>query len=349
MDVTPAPVAPVDTVGAFMGTPRVLRAGAPGGPLAGTTIGVKDVFDIAGLVTGAGTPAFAAGRPPAERDATAVTRLIVAGTTVVGKTVTDELTWSLAGVNVHYGAPRNVAAPGRRAGGSSSGSAAAVAAGLVDLGLGTDCGGSIRVPASQCGIVGWRPTHGAVPTDGVFPLAPSFDTVALLARDPHRLQLGAAALLDPGRGTAPADGHLVGIGEVWAGASDAVRAGLTALVPSGAPPLGLDLARAADAFRTCQAWEVWRGHGRWFETTHPDLAPEIAARFQYRVARDRRRRRPGEGDRRRGRRTGSTRPPRAGTSSCTPPRPGPRRRSSSRMRRPRRGVPGRSSSRAWPA
>src|SRR5690242_5620792 len=149
MDVLPT--APVDSVGAFMGAPRVLRTGAPEGPLAGTTMGVKDTLDVAGVVTGAGSPAFAAGRPPAERDATAV-----------GKTVCDELAWSLSGVNVHYGAPRNVAAPGRRAGGSSSGSAAAVAAGLVDLGVATDTGGSIRVPSSQCGIVGWRPTHGAV-------------------------------------------------------------------------------------------------------------------------------------------------------------------------------------------
>ncbi|HXY94546.1 MAG TPA: amidase family protein [Acidimicrobiia bacterium] len=279
--MTPSPVVPVDTVGAFMGAPQVLRGGAPDGPLAGTTIGVKDVFDFAGLVMGAGSPAFAADRPPAEHDAPAVESVVAAGTTVVGKTVCDELTWSLSGVNAHYGAPLNVAAPGRRAGGSSSGSAAAVAAGLVDLGLGTDCGGSIRVPSSQCGIFGWRPTHGAVPVDGVFPLAPSFDTVGLLARDPGLLRLGASALLDPGRGTAPVRGQLVGLGEAWGDTTDDVRAGLRALVPSGAPDLGVNLARAAGAFRTCQAFEVWRGHGHWFETTHPDLAPETAAHFEY--------------------------------------------------------------------
>src|SRR6478609_1301867 len=111
--------------------------------------------------------------------------------------ITDELAFSLSGTNVHYGTPRNVNAPGRVPGGSSAGSAAAVAAGLADLALGTDTGGSVRIPASYCGIYGWRPTHGAVPIDGVVELAPSFDVVGLFAPNPAMLAHGADALLGP--------------------------------------------------------------------------------------------------------------------------------------------------------
>ena len=102
---------------------------------------------------------------------------------MVGKTQTDELAYSLNGENVHYGTPTNPRAPGRIPGGSSSGSAAAVAGGLVDFALGTDCGGSVRLPASYCGIYGIRTTHGLVPVDGVVDLAASFDTVGWFARD----------------------------------------------------------------------------------------------------------------------------------------------------------------------
>jgi amidase len=272
---------PVDTVGAFVGAPRVLRSGHATGPLAGTTMGVKDLFDIEGLITRAGTPAYAATHEPATRDALAVTRLVDAGVTVVGKTVSDELAWSLAGVNVHDGAPRNVAAPGRRTGGSSSGSAAAVTAELVDLGLGTDTGGSIRVPASQCGILGWRPTHGAVPVEGVVPLAPSFDTVGLLARDVRLLALGMDALLGEAAVTTGVSGRMLGATEAWVLVGEHARAGLRALTEDATPsPIGIDLEAAAGAFRTLQGREAWQSHGQWFATTHPDLAPDIAARFR---------------------------------------------------------------------
>ena len=180
-----APLVPHDSIGAFMGAPAMLAAGADDGALAGTSLAVKDVFDVVGTVTGAGNPDFAAGRGAASSNAVAVQQLVDAGASVVGKTITDELAYSLAGTNVHYGTPTNVNAPGHAPGGSSAGSAAAVAAGLVDLAIGTDTGGSIRVPASYCGIYGWRPTHGAVSVDGVVPLAPGYDTVGLFARDPR--------------------------------------------------------------------------------------------------------------------------------------------------------------------
>ena len=152
---------------------------------------------MTGTVTGAGNPTFAAEHAAATRNATAVERLLDAGASVIGKTITDELSYSLSGTNVHYGMPRNVNAPGRVPGGSSAGSAAAVAAGLADLALGIDTGGSVRIPASYCGIYGWRPTYAAVPIDGVVALSPSFDVVGLFAANADLLVHGADALLEP--------------------------------------------------------------------------------------------------------------------------------------------------------
>ena len=152
---------------------------------------------MVGTVTGAGNPTFAAGRARRRQRDPRSCRLARAGASVIGKTITDELAFSLSGTNMHYGMPRNVNAPGRVPGGSSAGSAAAIAAGLADLALGTDTGGSVRIPASYCGIYGWRPTHGAVPSDGVVPLAPSFDVVGLFATNADLLLHGADALLSP--------------------------------------------------------------------------------------------------------------------------------------------------------
>lgn len=279
---------PTDTVGAFVGRPAVLAAGAPAGPLAGRSLAVKDLVDVAGTVTGAGNPDFAAGRAPAERHAPVVERLVAAGATVVGKTVTDELAYSLSGTNVHHGTPVNVAAPGRVPGGSSAGSAAAVAAGLVDLAVATDTGGSIRVPASYCGLVGWRPTHGAVPLAGVVPLAPSYDTVGLLARDPAMLAAGAAVLLDdPGDGAAAVAGLWL-VDEALAVVEPAVAAVVARAagelahalgVPLRTGPLGVDLDAGREAFRVLQAREAWAAHGHWITATRPALGPGIGARF----------------------------------------------------------------------
>jgi len=282
---------PVDRVGAFLGAPALLATGAPDGPLAGVRLAVKDVIDVAGQVTGAGNPAFAAGRAPATVHAASVQRLLDAGASVVGKTVLDELAYSLDGRNLHHGTPVNVAAPGHLAGGSSSGSAAAVAAGEADLGLATDTGGSIRVPASYCGLFGWRPTHGSVDVTGVVPLAPSFDTVGLLARDPHRLRLGVRALLGGSPGAAESARSAWSVRLVlWAEAFDAVdrpvRRGvvgaLTHLTETTAPAgveVGLDLGEAADAFRVLQGREAWEAHGDWILAVMPDFAPDIAGRF----------------------------------------------------------------------
>ena len=130
------------------------------GPLAGLRFAVKDLIDVAGHRTGCGNPTWLATHPPATVHAVCVEQLLAAGAHCAGKTVTDEVAFSLLGQNHFYGTPLNPAAPDRVPGGSSSGSASAVACGLVDFALGTDTGGSVRVPASNCGVWGWRPTHG---------------------------------------------------------------------------------------------------------------------------------------------------------------------------------------------
>ncbi|WP_282602895.1 amidase [Paracoccus sp. PARArs4] len=185
-----------DPYRAFMPYPPVPVPNAPGGPLAGLTLAVKDIFDVAGYRTGCGCPTRLAASPVAEATAPAVQRLLDAGARFVGKTHTDELAWSMYGMNAHFGTPVNPAAPDRIPGGSSSGSAAAVAGGLADIAIGSDTGGSVRAPASFCGIWGLRPTHGRVSLEGAMALAPSFDTCGVFARDGGTLARAVDALMD---------------------------------------------------------------------------------------------------------------------------------------------------------
>ena len=165
------------------------------GPLAGLSFAVKDLIDVADRLTGCGNPTWRDTHPPAAVHAVCVEQLLAAGAHAVGKTVTDELAFSLIGENHFYGTPLNAAAPNRVPGGSSSGSASAVACGLADFALGTDTGGSVRVPASNCGIWGLRTSHGFVSVAGVMPFAPTFDTVGILARSAEVLRRAAEVLL----------------------------------------------------------------------------------------------------------------------------------------------------------
>lgn len=260
------------------------------GPLAHVRLAVKDLFAVAGQRVGAGNPAWLAEARPESAHADAVRRLLGAGAELTGIAQTDELAFSLAGTNPHYGTPANPAAPGRITGGSSSGPAAAVARGWADLGLATDTAGSIRVPASYCGLYGWRPTHGATPDGGLLALAPSFDTAGLLAHDPVLLRTAAEALLTPGDTTAPitrcmVDEELVSLAAPEVRAS--FEAACRALTLRTALPLAPARTGAAEhleewfaAFRTVQAAEAWEQHGAWI-TRHPGaLAPDVAARFE---------------------------------------------------------------------
>src|SRR5215471_11142282 len=184
-----------DRLGAFCRETHVEIEGTSHGPLHGLKFAVKDIYDVAGHRTGFGSPDWLRTHEPAARTASVIQRLLDAGADLAGKTHTDELTWSLTGENAHYGAPGNVNAPGRITGGSSSGSASAVAAGVVDFALGSDTGGSVRLPASFSGILGIRPTHVRISLDGVCPLAPSFDTCGWFARDADILQRVGRTLL----------------------------------------------------------------------------------------------------------------------------------------------------------
>ncbi|MFQ5924120.1 MAG: amidase family protein, partial [Anaerolineales bacterium] len=186
-----------DHLGAFCKHAELTLPGAPGGPLAELTFAAKDLFDIAGFVTGAGNPDWLRTHKPATITAPAVQAVVDAGATLVGKTHMDELAFSINGENAHYGTPVNPRAPGRIPGGSSSGSASVVAGEVVDFALGSDTGGSVRIPASYCGTYGFRPTHGRISLTGVVPLAPSFDTVGWFAGKASVLErVGRVLLVD---------------------------------------------------------------------------------------------------------------------------------------------------------
>ncbi|HEU0065753.1 MAG TPA: amidase family protein, partial [Sphingomonas sp.] len=160
---------------------RAIAEGRDPGPLAGVPYGVKDLFDVAGLPTSAGSTLYA-DAPPAVRDAQAVERLRAAGAVLVATLNMDEFAYGFATINARHGTTRNPHDESRIAGGSSGGSAAIVAAGLLPFSLGSDTNGSIRVPCALTGLYGLKPTHGALPMDGVFPFAESFDDIGPMAR-----------------------------------------------------------------------------------------------------------------------------------------------------------------------
>ena len=277
-----------DPYNAFCRHTHVALGGAPDGPLHGLTMAVKDVFDIAGHRTGNGNPVWLESHTPAARTASAVQRLLAAGASMVGKTHTDEMAYSLNGENVHYGTPTNPNAPGRIPGGSSSGSAVAVAGGLVDFALGTDCGGSVRLPASYCGIYGIRTTHGLIPADGVVDLAASFDTVGWFARDPVTMSRVGDVLLPGGPGFAPK--RLLIAEDAFAFAGEEITAAMAAAVERLKAAFADhrqvrvytgDPAAWSGIFRILQGDEIRRRHGAWIDAHNPSFGPGIAERFRW--------------------------------------------------------------------
>lgn len=276
-----------DPVGAFCAHGHVDRKGAADGPLAGLRFGVKDLFDVSGLPTGAGSPDWLATHGVPTADAEVVARLLAAGAHLVGKTNTDEMAWSLAGQNAHYGTPINSAAPDRIPGGSSSGSAAATAAGLVDFAIGSDTGGSVRLPASFCGLYGIRPTWGRISIAGAVPLAPSYDTVGWFARDPTLFAriggvlLGEAPAMPPLRRVLVATDlfDLTGDAVGQALADGVARMGALVGTPEDVVVAGGALADWREAFRLIQSAEAWAAHGAWITRTRPSFGPGVGDRF----------------------------------------------------------------------
>ena len=285
----PLPFDIQDTAGAWVPHGRFALAGAPAGPLAGLTFAAKDVFDIAGHATGAGNPVWLATHAPAERHSPLVARLLGAGATLQGKVISDELAYSIHGHNLHYGMPLNAAAPDRIPGGSSSGSVAAVAARLVDFALGTDTGGSTRVPASYCGVWGLRTTHDLLSREGLVPLHPSFDTATWFAHQPRTFARVADALLpastfSPRRvllaqqAVAEADTDFAPLLVRVATALQA-RVGST-VEPVDVTPAGASLEDWRRDYVTWGAHEAWQVHGDWIGTHAPGFEDAIAGRWQ---------------------------------------------------------------------
>ena len=272
--------------------PHDLAAAIPGarrGPLAGLAAAVKDAFDIAGERTGAGSPEWLACAAAAATTATTVQKLLDAGATIVGKTVCDEFLYSITGTNAHYGTPVNPRAPDRLPGGSSSGSASATAAGACDFALGTDTGGSVRVPAALCGVFGMRPSHGRVDCGGVVPMAPSFDSVGWFAPSAGILRGVGGVLLGEGR-VAAGVARVAVATDLLALADPAVRAAVERLVSrlggEGRKPEEVVVAEGAiaewsECFRVIQGFETWQTFGEWITTHAPRLGPGIAERMQY--------------------------------------------------------------------
>lgn len=284
----------ISPLNAFLDLPSVNLVSGDG-PLSGETLAVKDIFDVAGLPTDCGNPQKAESLV-AEKTAPAVQKLLDAGAKFIGKTQTDELAFSLMGQNAHYPHPVNPAAPDRVTGGSSSGSASAVAGGLAAIATGTDTGGSIRAPASFCGLIGLRTSHGRISLEGTMPLAPSLDTFGWFARDIELYEKVGNVLLGPDSHDfglkrplfIPLLEHLL-VGE----AEDAAYRQMYKVV---AEHLGhARSARQSTAsmddlylcFRQIQGFEAWAAHGAWLSAKDRGLGRAVKERFDYAAGIDR--------------------------------------------------------------
>ena len=278
--------ADADPIWRLRGTPLV--TGAPDGPLTGLTVAVKDLFAVAGYRRGAGVPRWLIEAPTEPAHAAAVQRLLDSGADVAGIAQTDQLAYSLAGQNAAYGTPPNPAVPNGLPGGSSSGPASAVSLGQADVGLGTDTGGSIRVPASYQGLFGLRPTHGAVSADGLIPLAPRFDTVGWLTRSAEVLHRIGEVLLAPAkprpitRLLLAADLLALADPEVAEAVERAARELARAAhleVEVTDEVTGGEIDSWLSTFRTLQLAEAERSHGSWVRAHAGALGSDVAQRF----------------------------------------------------------------------
>ena len=273
-----------DSTEAFLPGPRCNVPGAAGGPLARLTFAVKDLIDVAGFPTAGGSPDWPRHAATPTRHAGAVKALLDAGATVVGKTVTDEVSLGILGENAHDGTPLNPAAPGHVPGGSSSGSASAVAAGACDFALGTDSGGSVRVPASFCGLYGIRPTLGRVDFSGITVQSPSSDTCGWFARDAATFARVGEILLNTTIPTRRPTRLLVAT-DAWGFADDDVQQALAPMLDRLAALIGHredvilappGLSTWQRAQRVLQSSESWKTFEPWLDTCNPRLAFSVA-------------------------------------------------------------------------
>src|SRR6478735_4922313 len=273
-----------DDIGAFVPGPRVRVEGRSGGPLAGLTFAAKDLFDVAGVPTGGGNHDWPKGRPVPTKHAWAVQTLLDAGASLIGKTITDEVSLGILGENAFDGTPVNVRAPGRVPGGSSSGSAAAVAAGICDTALGTDTGGSVRVPASFCGLYGIRPTHGRIDTTGMLPQAPTSDTTGWFARDAATFAKVSSVMLDEQVPSGLPTSLVIAV-DTFGFADPGLAQALHPLVTRLAALIGHSredimapqgLSVWARAQRSLQPVEAWNTFKPWLDERNPRFAFSVA-------------------------------------------------------------------------
>lgn len=268
------------------------------GVLDNLTFAVKDSIDVKGHKTGCGNPEWRKSHPKVAANAICVDLLLANGATCIGKTICDEITFSLDGENFHYGTPLNPKAPERVPGGSSSGSASAVACGLVDFALGTDCGGSIRVPASNCGIFGMRPSTGLISTAGVMSLAPSFDTVGVLANSFEILEKVISILASLEAPLMPEMGSIYLVKEAFTLSDKEVCQALEKsleklhkIFPGKVKEISLHmlveefspipLHHWNECYSNYQCAEIWSTHGSWVEEMKPQFGPRIQGNFDY--------------------------------------------------------------------
>ena len=278
-----------DPLGAFCRENHVSLDPIASGPLDGLHFAAKDVMDVIGSTTGFGQPDWLRSHAPADASAVVIDRLLRAGARLVGRTISDELSYSLSGENLHYGTPTNPAAVDRIPGGSSSGSVSAVAGGLVEFSLGTDCAGSVRLPASYCGVFGMRPTHNRIDAKGIIPFAPSFDTLGWFARDPVILKKVGAILLGDEEG--PGEPHrLLVAKDCFELIDPSVRATLASSIDvitrhfDHAHDVTVcpgDLNDWRECFSTIQGAEIWANLGPWITMQGPKLGPGIKDRIAF--------------------------------------------------------------------
>ncbi|MEP0941874.1 MAG: amidase [Rhizobiaceae bacterium] len=270
--------------------PEVDVAHADSGPLAGMALAVKDIFQVAGYANGWGQPTRLAEAEPDTDTQPVVQKMLDAGISVVGKSQCEELCFSLTGINKHYGAPMNGAAPDRVTGGSSSGSVSLISNGIVDVATGSDTGGSVRAPASYCGLIGLRTTHDRVSLDKTMPLAPSFDVFGWFAKDAETYAAVGDVVLDDDADSTPLkrliaspdlDAMLLGDAEYIAYAKAAERVEKYFADEREFSALPFDLDKAYWAFRKCQAYDAWQALGPWISSRKPDLGPGVKERFEF--------------------------------------------------------------------
>lgn len=259
-------------------------------PLAGLRFAVKDIFDVAGYPTGCGNPHMLALSGIKPVSALAVQALAQAGATFVGKTITDELAFSMNGKNAHFGTPRNGAAHERITGGSSSGSASVVSNGLADIALGTDTGGSVRAPASHCGLIGLRPTHARIDLKGAMDLSPGFDTCGWFARDIDTFALAGGVLLGADTGTLPASPEIIVPTDLLALLNPRVQSVFAQTLQQLSSKLGeakpVNVAAPSFdamywAFRHIQGYQAWQSHGETITRYGLQLGPGVKDRFAW--------------------------------------------------------------------